>query len=85
MFDLVFSETAIKQLKKLEKNVCKRIISKLEMIRIRPEAYAEKLVGLPGYKLRVGDYRVILDIDRGNLVILVIKVGHRKDIYKKYF
>jgi len=41
-----------------------------------------KLVGDPGYRLRVGDYRVILDIDEGNLFILVIKIGHRKKIYK---
>jgi len=41
-----------------------------------------KLVGDSGYRLRVGDYRVILDIDEGNLIILVIKIGHRKKIYK---
>jgi len=41
-----------------------------------------KLVGDPGYRLRVGDYRVILDIDEGNLIILVIKIAHRKKIYK---
>ncbi len=41
-----------------------------------------KLVGDLGYRLQVGDYRVILDIDEGNLIILVIKIGHRKKIYK---
>jgi mRNA interferase RelE/StbE len=39
-------------------------------------------VGEPGFRLRVGDYRVLMDIDQGRLMILVIKVGHRKDIYK---
>jgi len=60
-----------------------RIISALERIRIRPETYVTKLVGDPGYKLRVGDYRVIMDIDKGNLLILVIKVGYRRNIYEK--
>lgn len=65
---------------KLERNIQKRIISSLERIRIRPEAFITKLVVDPGYKLRIGDYRVIMDIDKNNLIILVIKVGHRKKI-----
>ena len=81
-YGIIFSDRALKQLKKLEKNVQERIISTLERINIRPQAHVTKLVGDPGYRLRVGDYRVILDIDEGNLVILVIKIGHRKKIYK---
>ena len=77
----MFSLKAKKQLLKLEKNIQERIISSLERIRIRPEAFITKLVGDPGYKLRTGDYRVIMDIDKNNLIILVIKVGHRKNIY----
>ena len=81
-YGIIFSDRALKQLKKLEKNVQERIISTLERIKIRPQAHVTKLVGDPGYRLRVGDYRVILDIDEGNLVILVIKIGHRKKISK---
>lgn len=81
VYEIVFSETAEKQLKKLEKSIQERIISVLERIRLRPELYAVKLIGDLGYKLRVGDYRVILDVDKNKLVILVIKVGHRKNIY----
>jgi mRNA interferase RelE/StbE len=83
LYEIIFSNKAKKQLFKLEKNIQERIIAALERIRIRPESYIEKLVGDPGYKLRVGDYRVIMDIDNNNLLILVIKVGHRRDIYKK--
>ena len=79
-YGIIFSDSALKQLKKLEKNVQKRIISTLERIKIRPQAHVTKLVGDPGYRLRVGDYRVILDIDEGNLIILVIKIAHRKKI-----
>lgn len=83
MYKIIFSQKAKKQLFKLEKNIQERIISALERIRIRPEAYVTKLVGDPGYKLRVGDYRLIMDIDNNNLFVLVIKVGHKKNIYKR--
>jgi len=81
MYKVVLSKKALKQLKKLERNIQERIINALERIRIRPESYIIKLVDDPAYKLRVGDYRVLLDIDKDKLLILVIKVGHRKNIY----
>ena len=81
MYEILFSLKAKKQFLKLEKTSQERIISALERIRTRPEFFITKLVGDPGYKLRVGDYRVIMDIDKNNLIILVIKVGHRKNIY----
>jgi len=83
LYEIVFSQKAKKQLFKLEKSIQERIISALERIRIRPQSYITKLVGDPGYKLRVGDYRLIMDIDKGKLLVLVIKIGHRKNIYEK--
>jgi mRNA interferase RelE/StbE len=82
-YEIIFSDNALTQLKKLEHSIQERIIKSLERIRIRPEAYVTKLVGDPGYRLRVGDYRVILDIDKEKLHILIIKIGHRKNIYQK--
>ena len=81
LYEIIFSLKAKKQFLKLEKTVQERIISLLERIRIRPEIFVTKIVGDPGYKLRVGDYRIIMDIDKNNLLILIIKVGHRKNIY----
>jgi len=81
-YEIIFSDKAFQQLKKLDGPVQKRIIATLERIRIRPETYVTRLIGDPGYRLRIGDYRVILDIDKGRLLILVLKVGHRKGIYK---
>ena len=81
-YKILFSDIALKQLKKLERSMQERIISALERIRIRPEAHITKLVGDPGYRLRVGDFRVIMDIDKGKMLILIIKIGHRKKIYK---
>lgn len=81
MYEIIFSDSAKKQLEKLDRLTQERIIKALERIRIRPEAYVTKLVGDRAYKFRVGDYRLILDVDKGLLRILVIKVGHRKNIY----
>ena len=52
-YEIIFSASALKELKKLERKDRERIISALERIRIRPEKYVTKLVGDPGYRLRV--------------------------------
>jgi len=80
MYEIIISERAFKEIGKLEKPIQERIINALERIRFRPEAYVTKLVGDSGYRLRAGDYRIIIDIDKNRLVVL--KVGHRKNIYK---
>lgn len=83
IFKLLYTEKAFSQLKKLERTVQERIKSSLERIRIRPYNYATRMVGESHYKVRVGDYRIIMDIEQEKLMILVIKVGHRKNIYKR--
>lgn len=82
MFEIEFSKSAEKQLFKLEKDIQKRIVSTLDRIRIRPYPHVKKLVGNPYFRLRVGEYRVILDIRKNKLFIFVVEVGHRKNIYK---
>ena len=80
-YTIVFSKKASNQLKKLDKTTQERIFKALERIRIRPEKYVQKLVGSSEFRLRVGDYRLILDIDKERIQILVLKIGHRKNIY----
>ena len=79
-YEIIFTDTSRRQFNKLEKSVKERIIAALERIRIRPEVHVKKLVGDPGYRLRVGDYRVIFDVQ--NNLIRILKIGHRKKIYK---
>jgi len=81
MYTIIYSQTAEKQLSKLKRDVQERVISTLERIRIRPEAYVKRLVGQSCYGLRVGDYRVLLDIDNDKIMILILKIGHRKNVY----
>ncbi|MEW5954934.1 MAG: type II toxin-antitoxin system RelE/ParE family toxin [Candidatus Micrarchaeota archaeon] len=81
-FEVILSEKAERQLKKLDKSIQRRAIAVLERIRLRPEAHLQKLVDDPGFKLRIGDYRAIVDVDKQQKRIAVLKIGHRKNIYK---
>ena len=83
MYSIEFTELAEKQFGKLDKEIQERIVKALERIRIRPEAYLEKLVGESGYKFRVGDYRLFIDLDGEKFTVLVLKMGDRKNFYKK--
>ncbi len=82
-YEVLFSDLAVKQLKKLDEDIRRRIIATLERIRIRPEAYLRKLVGDEGYRMRVGEYRVIVDLDKEKLIILVLRMGHRRNVYEQ--
>jgi mRNA interferase RelE/StbE len=68
--------------KGLESHDQERIVAALKRIRIRPGAHVKKLVGEKAYRLRVGGYRMIMDIFEDKLIILVLTVGHRKNVYK---
>jgi len=81
VYDVQWTVTADRQFGKLDKSTKKRIVDKLDSIQDNPFLYVTKLVGFNAYKLRVGNYRVILGIEKKNLVILILKVGHRKNIY----
>ena len=82
MYQVEFSMLAESQLAKLEKEIQERVINVLERIRIRPYHFVQRLVGSQYYRVRVGDYRVILDIKQDKMIIFVIELGHRKSIYK---
>jgi mRNA interferase RelE/StbE len=80
-FEIIWSDSAIRRLKKLDRPVARRIFEKVGELREEPYRYVQKLVNSPYYRLRVGDYRVILDLNRDILRILVLKIGHRESVY----
>jgi len=84
MYEIIISPLAEKKLEKLPKDLQERILFALERIRIRPEKFVRKLVRYKDlYRLRVGNYRVILEIKRNQVIILVVTLGPRKNIYKQ--
>ncbi|MEK6886849.1 MAG: type II toxin-antitoxin system RelE/ParE family toxin [Nanoarchaeota archaeon] len=81
-FELIFDEKAIDFLNDLPKELKKRIFNKIKSTKENPIHFFERLEGRTDYKLRVGDYRIIADIDGNSKKITVTMVGHRKNIYQ---
>lgn len=81
MYEIILSDSAKKDLSKLSQEIKDRIGNDLERIRIRPYHFVKRLVGSKYFRLRIGDYRIIMDIQQDKLIILVIEIGHRKNIY----
>lgn len=82
-FEIIWSDSAARQLRQLDRTVARRIFDKVGQLADRPHRYVQKLVNSPYYRLRVGDHRVILDIQENVLRILVLKLGHRESIYDR--
>ena len=82
-FQIIWSDLAIRQLKKLDRPIARRIFDKVGELAVAPRRFVQKLVNSPYYRLRVGDFRVILDIQGDVLRILVLKLGHRESIYDR--
>ncbi|MDE1860656.1 MAG: type II toxin-antitoxin system RelE/ParE family toxin [Candidatus Micrarchaeota archaeon] len=80
-YNVVLSQEAEKDLESLDKHAINRIVIKLDSIREQPQNYVKRLVGVPLYSLLVGDYRVIMDIKNKEIIIFVIKIGHRSRVY----
>lgn len=81
-YKLVYSKTSVKDIKKLDKVMKKRLKKKLELYIDDPLKYAKKLhfSQLGEYRFRVGKLRVVFDLENNNVEIL--RVGFRGDIYK---
>lgn len=86
MYNLSFSDKALKSLRKIQKPDSERIVSALEELALDPgnKSNVKRLSNHADavYRLRVGNYRVLYDQHDVIRVIEVIDVGHRKDIYK---
>ncbi len=79
---LLYTPKAVRDIRRLDSVAKKRIKAALEKFSQDPFHYAQKLVHteLGSYRFRIGDYRVIFDVDGEKIVIL--RIGHRKDIYR---
>ena len=78
-----FTKSAQKELKKLPENISTNIAKAILRLSENPRAgNVRPMVGVKSWRLRVGDYRAIYDILDEKLIVLVIRVRHRKDVYK---
>ncbi len=78
-----YRDAAERQLLRLDSGVQKRIVAAIDKLAFNPRpAGCKKLVGRPGYRIRVGDYRVVYNIHDSVVTVEIVDVGHRKDIYR---
>jgi mRNA interferase RelE/StbE len=81
IYRIIWSESAARQLGKLDRSVAKRILERVQDLESNPYRLLRRLVGVPYYRLRVGDFQVIVEVAQDRLLILVLKVGHRRSVY----
>lgn len=80
-FQVELTELARAKLRKLEAKTRDRIVRKLEGAAEDPSRALERSTSVESYKLRVGDYRVIIDIDWNRRILFVLTLGHRRVVY----
>lgn len=80
-FEIVWSDSAIRQLRKLDRSVARRVFEKVGQLSTDPYRWVRRMSGVSAYRLRVGDFRVLLDIGEGHLRVLVVEIGHPESVY----
>ena len=83
-YTIQFKPLALRQFENLPREVQRRIASKIESLRDDPfPSGCKKMKAVPdAWRIRAGDYRVVYQVHRGILLVLVLTVGHRKDVYR---
>jgi mRNA interferase RelE/StbE len=83
-YRIVYEREAAKALAALSQRDRRAIYVKLEQLAADPYAMSgvKRLQGSSAYRLRVGDYRVVYGLDDGQLVVVVVRVAHRREVYR---
>ena len=83
-YTIIVSKSALKELKDLPRKLQLRIIGVIDALAQNPYPPAcSKLKGREGFRIRTNDYRIIYTVENKKLIVHVIAIGHRKEIYKK--
>ena len=82
-YRLVFRKSVARDLRGLPERDVARILRRIEDLATSPrQVGSEKLAGLERYRLRVGTYRVLYEIEDGIITVIIVKIAHRKDAYR---
>ena len=82
-YELVFKKSVPKDLREFPKADVKRILHRIRSLADDPRPPGcEKLSGQQRYRVRQGLYRIVYEIDDKVLIVLVVKIGHRRDVYR---
>jgi mRNA interferase RelE/StbE len=85
MWSITYTADAVRTLTKMDPTVAKRIRAKLLAVARDPAVpnnNVKKLAGIEGYRLRVADWRVIYTLHHQALTVIVVKIGHRREVYE---
>lgn len=82
-YELVIRPSVAKDTKSIPSGDMKKILRKMESLRDDPHPPGSvKLSGQEHYRVRQGDYRIIYQIEAGQLIVIVVKIRHRRDVYR---
>jgi len=82
-YRLLVKPSAVKEIEALPRQDRPRIVAKISSLARDPRPPgSEKLSGRDQYRLRQGDYRILYEIQDLDLVVVVVKVGHRREVYR---
>jgi mRNA interferase RelE/StbE len=82
-FEIRFKQSVAKDLRQVPKKDVARILKRIEGLRDEPRPPgAEKLSGREKYRIRQGVYRILYEIRNNELLVVVVKIGHRRDVYR---
>ena len=85
MYEILLTKQAHKALRNMPRNTAQRIRGKIEQLATDPHAAnpnVRKLAGREGYRLRVGDWRIIYELGEEELIILVLRIAPRGEVYR---
>ena len=83
-YEITYAQSALKALRKIDRGMARRIVTAIDALARDPRPHGcKQLKGGSGeMRIRVGNYRVVYDVDDGEIVILVLAIGHRREIYR---
>ena len=81
-FRVEFAELAARKFRKLDKPIRDRIVAKLRAIAEGPDRHLTRLRSVEAYKLRIGEYRLVVDVDWEAHILYVLTLGHRGTVYR---
>lgn len=83
-YKVVFRKSVAQDLRRIPKSDLQRILAAMDSLSNEPRpSGVEKLSGQERYRMRQGNYRIIYEIKDNEVVVVVVKVGHRKDVYRR--
>lgn len=82
-WQVIWSEKSVKQLEKIDKKTAQKIYNSILECIEDPFRFVIRLTNSPFYRMRVGNYRIILDLQQNKMIVFVVEADHRGQIYKK--